>query len=178
VGRFGAYVQHGRTYGNLANGDDVLSIGLNRAVTLIEERRAMGPRRGRFGADPGRSLGEHPERGGPVVIRNGRYGPYVSHDGVNATLPPDMVPEAVTLEQAMGLLEARAARGLGKKQTAKPVAKSAAKSAGKPSRGRAAKPPAQPRRNVRKARAKSRAAAKAKSPPRAQGRSDRKRRSR
>jgi DNA topoisomerase-1 len=178
VGRFGAYVQHGRTYANLAAGDDVLSIGLNRAVTLIEERRAMGPRRGRFGADPGRSLGEHPERGGPVVIRNGRYGPYVSHDGVNATLSPDMVPEAVTLEQAMGLLEARAARGLGKKQTAKPVAKSAAKSAGKPSRGRAAKPPAQPRRNVRKARAKSRAAAKAKSPPRAQGRSDRKRRSR
>jgi DNA topoisomerase-1 len=170
-------VQHGRTYANLAAGDDVLSIGLNRAVTLVEERRAMGPRRGRFGADPGRPLGEHPERGGPVVIRNGRYGPYVSHDGVNATLPPDMVPEAVTLEQAMGLLEARAVRGL-RKKTAKPVAKSVAKSAGKPSRGRVAKPPAQPRRNVRKAHAKSRAVAKAKSPPRAQGRSDRKSRSR
>jgi len=115
IGRFGPYVQHGKTYANLEAGDDVLAVGLNRAVTLIADRKAKGPRKGRFGADPGRPLGEHPDKGGPVVVKNGRYGPYVSHDGVNATLPSDMTPEAVTLEQALPLLDARAARGTGKK---------------------------------------------------------------
>ena len=90
-------------------GDDVLTIGLNRAVTLIAEKKAKGPRKGRFGADPGRALGDHPDKGGPVVVKNGRYGPYVSHDGVNATLPSDMTPETITLEQAVALLDARAA---------------------------------------------------------------------
>jgi DNA topoisomerase-1 len=86
VGRFGPYVQHNKTYANLTAGDDVLSVGLNRAVTLIEEKRARGPRKGRFGAAPGRSLGDHPDKGGPVTVKSGRYGPYVSHDGINATL--------------------------------------------------------------------------------------------
>jgi DNA topoisomerase I len=118
VGRFGSYVRHGKTYANIETGDDVLTVGLNRAVTLIEERKAKGPSRGRFGADPGRPLGEHPDKGGPVVVKKGRYGPYVSHDGVNATLPSDMTPETVTLEQALPLLDARAARGTGKKPKA------------------------------------------------------------
>jgi DNA topoisomerase-1 len=120
VGRFGPYVQHGKTYANLSAGDDVLGVGLNRAVTLIEEKRAKGPRKGRFGADPGRALGDHPDKGGPVVVKNGRYGPYVSHDGVNATLPSDLTPDTITLEQAVGLIEARAARGGGKKAAAAP----------------------------------------------------------
>ena len=77
IGRFGPYVQHGKTYANLTAGDDVLTIGLNRAVTLIEEKKAKGPRKGRFGADPGRALGEHPDKGGPIVVKSGRYGPYV-----------------------------------------------------------------------------------------------------
>jgi DNA topoisomerase-1 len=119
VGRFGPYVQHGKIYANLDAGDDVLTVGLNRAVTLIAEKQAKGPRKGRFGADPGRALGEHPDQGGPVVVKNGRYGPYVSHDGVNATLPSDMTPETITLEQAIPLLDARAARGGGKKAPAK-----------------------------------------------------------
>src|SRR5262249_6108476 len=128
IGRFGSYVRHGKTYANIETGDDVLTVGLNRAVTLIEERKAKGPSKGRFGADPGRALGDHPDKGGPVVVKNGRYGPYVSHDGVNATLPSDITPETITLEQALPLLEARAARGGGKKskrgakaaETAKP----------------------------------------------------------
>jgi DNA topoisomerase I len=119
VGRFGPYVKHGKTYANLEAGDDVLTVGLNRAVTLIADKQAKGPRKGRFGADPGRSLGDHPDKGGPVVFKNGRYGPYVSHDGVNATLPSDITPETVTLEQAVGLLDARAARGGAKKAPAK-----------------------------------------------------------
>jgi DNA topoisomerase I len=128
IGRFGSYVRHGKTYANIETGDDVLTVGLNRAVTLIEERKAKGPSKGRFGADPGRPLGEHPDKGGPVVVKKGRYGPYVSHDGVNATLPSDMTPDTVTLEQALPLLDARAARGTGKK-TKRVAAKAAKKDA-------------------------------------------------
>ena len=109
IGRFGPYVQHGKTYANLEPGDDVFHIGLNRAVTLIAEKIAKGPRR-RFGADPGRPLGDHPTKGGQIVAKNGRYGPYVSHDGVNATLPADKTPENVTLEEATALIDARAER--------------------------------------------------------------------
>ncbi len=116
IGRFGPYVQHGKTYANLETGDDVLNIGLNRAVTLIAEKKLKGPRgKSRFGADPGRSLGDHPDKGGAIVVKNGRYGPYVSHDGVNATLPSDKTPETITLEEAVALIDARAARGGGKK---------------------------------------------------------------
>jgi DNA topoisomerase-1 len=141
VGRFGPYIQHGKMYANLTPGDDVLSVGLNRAVTLIEEKRAKGPRKGRLGADPGRTLGDHPDKGGPIVVKNGRYGPYVSHDGVNATLSSDMTPEAITLEQAVGLLDARAARGGGKKPPAK-ARSTARKTPAKPKAPAKAKPPA------------------------------------
>ena len=111
IGRFGPYVQHGKTYANLSADEDVLTIGLNRAVTLIEEKHARGPSRGRSGGAPGRSLGEHPQKGGAVVVKSGRYGPYVTYAGVNATLPPEIAPESVTLEQGLELLQAREARG-------------------------------------------------------------------
>ena len=111
VGRFGPYVQHGKTYASLEEGDDVFHIGLNRAVTLLAEKRAKPSRFRRFGGDPGRPLGDHPDKGGPIVAKNGRYGPYVSHDGVNATLPQDKTPETVTLAEAVALLDARAGRG-------------------------------------------------------------------
>jgi DNA topoisomerase-1 len=162
VGRFGPYVQHGKTYANLSADEDVLSIGLNRAVALIEERKAKGPRKGRFGADPGRSLGDHPDKGGPIVVRSGRYGPYVSHDGVNATLPSDMTPETVTLEQAVGLIEARAARsgaGKRKKAAAKPddTAPAVPPSAATAKLG--GTPSAKPRGSARKAPVKAKEAA-------------------
>ena len=110
IGRFGPYVQHGKTYANLESPEDVFTIGLNRAVTLIAEKRAKGSRGRRFGADPGRPLGDHPVKGGAVVAKNGRYGPYVSHNGVNATLPADKTPETVTLDEAVALIDARAER--------------------------------------------------------------------
>jgi DNA topoisomerase I len=111
IGRFGAYVQHGKTYAGLEPGDDILAIGLNRAVTLIAEKQAKGGRGPRFAADPGRALGDHPVKGGAVVAKNGRYGPYVSHDGVNATLPADKTPETVTLDEAVALIDAKAGNG-------------------------------------------------------------------
>ena len=142
VGRFGPYVQHGKTYANLTAGDDVLTVGLNRAVTLIEEKRAKRAHKGgRRGADPGRALGDHPDKGGPIVVKNGRYGPYANHDGVNATLPSHLTLETITLEEAVGLIEARSARGGKKPAAAKPrsaARKATPKAAGKP------KPPTRP----------------------------------
>jgi DNA topoisomerase-1 len=108
IGRYGPYVQHGKTYANLEDGDDVFHIGLNRAVTLIAEKIAKPSKGRRFGADPGKPLGDHPTKGGPVVAKNGRYGPYVSHNGVNATLPSDKTPDSVTLAEAVALIDARA----------------------------------------------------------------------
>src|SRR6478752_1562375 len=108
VGRFGPYVKHGKTYANLEDGDDVLTIGLNRAVTLIADKKANPKKGRRFGADPGKVLGEHPDKGGPVVVKNGRYGPYVSHNGINATITGDRTPETITLTEAVVLLDARA----------------------------------------------------------------------
>jgi DNA topoisomerase-1 len=128
VGRFGPYVKHGKTYANLDSSEDVLTVGLNRAVTLIAEKKANPGRGRRFGADPGKVLGEHPDKGGPITVKNGRYGPYVSHAGINATLPGDKTPETITLEEAVSLLDARAERvGVsgkrgGKKKAAKKTA--------------------------------------------------------
>jgi DNA topoisomerase-1 len=108
IGRFGPYVQHGKTYANLDSSEDVFSIGLNRAVTLIAEKRANPGKGRRFGGDPGRSLGDHPQRGGPILVKKGRYGPYVTNSGINATIPDNIVPDEITLDQAVGLIEARA----------------------------------------------------------------------
>jgi DNA topoisomerase-1 len=110
LGRFGPFVRHGKIYANLDSPEEVFTVGLNRAVTLIAEKKAKGPRKGRFGADPGRPLGDHPTKGGAITAKKGRYGPYVSHNGVNATLPADKTPETVTLEEAVALLDARAER--------------------------------------------------------------------
>jgi DNA topoisomerase I len=147
VGRYGPYIQHGKTYANIETGDDVFNIGLNRAVTLIAEKIAKGPR-GRFGGDPGRSLGDHPDKGSAVLVKNGRYGPYVTHDGVNATLPSDKTPETITLDEAVVLLAARAERTGGKParrgKAAKPAAEKPSAKAAKPKKPVAAKGKAKP----------------------------------
>ena len=164
VGRFGPYVKHAKTYANLNSNEDVLTVGLNRAVTLIAEKKANPGKGRRFGADPGRSLGEHPDKGGPIVVKKGRYGPYVSHDGVNATLPADITPENVTIEQAVGLLEARIAKGGGKKPKkakAKKPDKKAEKPAAKSAQEKTAKDkPIEPAKAQPKDRAKPKPRAK------------------
>jgi DNA topoisomerase I len=151
IGRFGPYVQHGKTYANLEAGDDIFHIGLNRAVTLIAEKHAKGPRFRRFGSDPGRALGTHPTTGRPVVAKNGRYGPYVSHDGLNVTLPRDKTPETITLEEAVALLDARAERGApaphARRRKAKRVAPGAARQAKRPAKAAATRPAKRPATN-------------------------------
>ena len=113
-GRFGPYVQHGKTYANLKDPADVFAIGLNRAVALIEDKKA-NPGRGRGGATALKELGNHPD-GEPVQVFAGKYGPYVKHGKVNATIPKEMSPDTITLEQAVELVNARAAAGPAKKK--------------------------------------------------------------
>ncbi len=119
-GRFGPYVQHGKTYANLKDPRDVFTIGLNHAVALIADKKARGAVRG--GAAALKSLGDHPE-GGAIEVFEGRYGPYVKWGKVNATLPKDLTPDAVTLEQAIELVNAKG--GSAKKKA--PAKKAAAK---------------------------------------------------
>ncbi|CCD91830.1 DNA topoisomerase I [Bradyrhizobium sp. ORS 375] len=130
LGRFGPFVKHDKTYASLEAGDEVFDIGLNRAVTLIAEKVAKGPSK-RFGADPGKALGDHPSLG-PVAVKAGRYGAYVTAGGVNATIPGDKEKDTITLAEAIALIDERAAKGGGKPKAAK---KSAKKTAAKPKAG-------------------------------------------
>jgi DNA topoisomerase I len=111
VGRFGAYIKHGTTFKSLAPDDDVLTIGLNRAVVLLAEPAAERRR----GPQLVRELGKHPD-GGVVGLYRGRYGPYVSHDRVFASLPRATDPDTFLLEQAVLLLTAQRQKGKGQKR--------------------------------------------------------------
>jgi len=150
IGRFGPYIQHEKTYVNLPNVQDVYEVGINRAVDLIAEKIAGGPR-ARFGrgAAAATIVGDHPTLGGAIELRDGKYGAYVSHSGINATLPKTTDKSALTLEEAVKLIEAKRAsgpapkpaRGAPKRTAAKAPAKSAPKSSAKPTAKAAAKAP-------------------------------------
>jgi len=162
LGRFGPFVRHENTYASLEAGDEVFDIGLNRAVTLIAEKIAKGPRGRRFGADPGRPLGDHPTLG-VVAVKNGRYGAYVTAGGVNATIPSDKTPDTITLPEAIALIDERAAKGGGASRRGSKKAKGAT-----PAKAEAEAKPARPAKKVavKKAAAKpkSQAASKARAP--------------
>jgi DNA topoisomerase-1 len=141
LGRYGPFVLHDGTYANLDGIEDVFSIGLNRAVSLIAEKQSRG--KGRGGGTPAalKDLGEHPDGGGSVTVRDGRYGPYVNFGKVNATLPKGKDPMTVTLDEAVAMLAEKAGKPGGRrparaKAAASPARKKAA--AGKPAAGKAA----------------------------------------
>ncbi len=127
LGRYGPYVKHGTVYASLPDPREVLTVGLNRAVTVLAEK-GKG-RRGR--AAPLKELGNHPDDDKPVTVHDGRYGPYVKHGKINATIPKDTDPADMTLEVAVELIAARAAKKKAapakKKTTKKPAKKTAAK---------------------------------------------------
>ncbi|MCW5723862.1 MAG: type I DNA topoisomerase [Maricaulaceae bacterium] len=107
IGRYGPYVHHAGTYANLPSADEVFEIGLNRAVSVLADKRANG---GRGGAPTAlKELGVH--EGQPVRVMSGRYGPYVKWKSVNATLPKGADPQAVTMEQALALIAEKQAKG-------------------------------------------------------------------
>ncbi|OYW45103.1 MAG: DNA topoisomerase I [Sphingomonadales bacterium 32-68-7] len=111
IGRYGPYLAHDGKYAKLGGTRDVFETGMNAAVTLLAEAANRGSREGRAKAEPTKVLGPHPTSGGEIKVMPGRYGPYVTDGTTNATLPKDMTPEDVTLEQAIGLIDARAAKG-------------------------------------------------------------------
>ena len=117
IGRYGPFVLHDGTYANLESLEDVFTIGINRAVTLLAEKAAGGKGKWqRPKAEVLKDLGEHPE-GGKIEVLSGRYGPYVKHGSINATLPKGKDPLALTREEALDLLAAREGQnGTGRKR--------------------------------------------------------------
>ncbi len=150
IGRYGAYIKHGGSFTSLAADDDVLTIGLNRAVTLLAEAKTGGRR----GPQLLRELGPHPA-GGAIPLYRGRYGPYVSHDGIIASLPKGADPDSFGLDAAVELLAAQRAKG----KARRPAKRAAAAKAAPASSRTGAKPPA--RRAAAKPRAKAKRPAKA-----------------
>ncbi len=118
IGRFGPYIGHDGKFKSIPRTDSIFDIVLGRAVELLAQAKTGGN-------TVLRTLGEHPDDKAPVEICSGRYGPYARHGKVNATLPKDVTPEAVTLEEALELIAAKAAKGgAGKSNVAKkPAAK-------------------------------------------------------
>ncbi len=106
IGRYGSYVQHKKTYANLGKDENILEIGANRAIDLILTKEAGGGR----GAPGGeiRAVGDHPD-GGAIALKAGRFGPYLAWGKVNATLPKGTDMTGMTLEQAVAIVNAKAA---------------------------------------------------------------------
>jgi len=133
LGRYGPFILNDGTYANLDSVEDVFTIGLNRAVTLLAEKKAG--KGGRFGRAAAKvvlkDLGEHPGGGGKIQVLDGKYGPYVSWNKVNATVPKGSEPASLTIDDAVRLLQERMAKTGGKppaKKAAKPkAAKASAK---------------------------------------------------
>ncbi len=163
LGRYGPFILHDGTYANLEGMEEVFTIGLNRAVTLLAEKRAGGGK-SRFQRNAPtvlKDLGEHPSEGGKIQVLDGRYGPYVSHNKVNATVPKAKAPADLTVEEAVALLTERIANGGGKKApkrskaAAKP--KAVAKAAAPAEKPVAAKKAAAKKAPAKKAPAKAKA---------------------
>lgn len=126
IGRYGPYIAHDGQYANLSNVDEVFDVGLNRAVSLLAEKKEKGAGRTRGTPAALKQLGEHPD-GGAITVRDGRYGPYVNWGKVNATLPKGKDPQSVTLEESLVLIEAKAGKTSGKSAAKKTTKKPAKK---------------------------------------------------
>ncbi|MGZ5078196.1 MAG: type I DNA topoisomerase [Usitatibacter sp.] len=105
IGRFGPYVSHDGQFKSIPKDENVFDIGLDRAVALLKEPKSFSAR----GAL--KVLGKHPSDGQSVALYSGKYGPYVKHGKVNATLPDKDMIGTVTLEEALELLAAKAGKG-------------------------------------------------------------------
>jgi DNA topoisomerase-1 len=159
LGRYGPFILHDGTYANLPSVEEVFDVGINRAVALLAEKKAGGGKGRWQRAAPTvlKELGDHPGEGGKVQVLSGRYGPYVKHGDVNATLPRNKEPAALTMDEAVLLIAERAAKGPSKSKGRR------AKSA-KPAADAKAAKPAAAKAKAAKARPVKAKAAKAKVP--------------
>ncbi len=130
IGRFGPYIGHDAKFKSIPRTDSIFEITLERAVELLAQAKA--------GNTVLRTLGDHPEDKTTIDICSGRYGPYVRHGKINATLPKDVSPDEITLEQALELIAAKAAKG----DSGKPARKAAKPRAAAKTPKAAAKPAA------------------------------------
>ncbi len=146
LGRYGPYLLHDGKYAKLTGTAEIFDIGMNAAVVRIAEAAAGGGR-GRTKAEPLNTFGPHPTSGGEMKLMEGRFGPYVTDGTTNATLPKSSDPATLTLEEAIALIDARAAKGpaKGKKKAA-------------PKKAAPKKPAAKKKAPAKKAAAKEKAA--------------------
>lgn len=154
IGRYGPYIKHaestsdrGGTNANLDGIEEVFTVGMNRAVQLLAEKIASRGGRG-VAAKPIRELGEHPDMGGPISIMKGKYGPYVKWEKVNATIPKEIEPEDLSVDQAVLLIEEKLAKSPAKRKAAKKKPAAKKKTAAK-------KTPAKKKATAKKATPKS-----------------------
>jgi DNA topoisomerase I len=157
IGRYGPYIKHapstsdrGGTNANLESLDEVFTVGMNRAVQLLAEKVASRGGRGKA-AKPIREMGEHPDLGGDVNIMEGKYGPYVKWEKVNATIPKEVEPADLTMERAVELIEEKLAKSPAKRKAATKKAPAKKAAAKKPA---AKKPAAKKKAPAKKAPAK------------------------
>jgi len=113
IGKYGPYIKHDNKFVSLKDSDNVLTIGINRAVDLIATDKK------KKGGEPARELGNHPESGEPVGVYEGRYGPYVKHQKLNASLKKEQSVDTVTLDEAVELLNKQAEKKAEKKKSKK-----------------------------------------------------------
>jgi DNA topoisomerase I len=163
LGRFGPFIKHDGKFANVETIEDVFTIGLNRAVTVLAEKAAGGGKGGFKRAAPTvlKEVGMHPDDGTPIQVLTGKYGPYVKWTDVNATVPKAQDPLTLTVQQAVDLIIERIEKGgLKPKKKAKAATKKApTKASAKASdNGDAAK-----KKAPAKAKAKAKAPAKKKS---------------
>jgi DNA topoisomerase-1 len=126
IGRYGPYLAHDGKYAKLRATAEVFETGMNAAVAKLADAANGAGRGQRAAAEPLKTFGPHPTSGGEMKLMAGRYGPYVTDGTTNATLPRDKKPEDLTAEEAVVLIDERAAKGPSKKGgRKKPAAKKA-----------------------------------------------------
>jgi DNA topoisomerase-1 len=143
VGRFGPYLKVGARFKSLPKDEDVLTVGINRAVDLLASEGA---------GSAAVEVGKHPQDGRPITLKKGRFGPYVQHGSVRATLKRGIDPAAVTLDEAIALIAEKAAKGPAPK-------KGAPRRAAKPAAERPAAKPKAEKPAAKKASARKKPAA-------------------
>jgi len=134
IGRYGPYVVHEGDYRSLTADDDPLDVSLERALELLSQPKRRGRR---AAAKPLKEVGPHPDDEQPVAVFSGRYGPYVKHGNLNASLPEGVEPEDVTMAVALELLQQRKERDAAKKPSG-----GGRQGGGKGGKGRSRKAPA------------------------------------